>query len=153
MNNDPNRYSKQCPESKLSRVHSVPTLGPASVHTTPCRRPGLTVSQCTPCRVAHCALRVVSSCPHTCFRAYRSSLRCIVALPAAYRGASPSRVAPVSRYTQRPGLAHTLSAVSRALCVVSWRIPYELVARCAAPPSPVSRYTPLYRDSIQANGQ
>ena len=44
MNNIHEQCPKQCIESKLSRVHSAPTFGPACAHTAPCRRPGMAVS-------------------------------------------------------------------------------------------------------------
>ena len=61
MNSVPNSDSEQCTESKLSRVHSAPTLGPACTHTALCCRPSLAMSQAWPGRVvAHawpcCAL-------------------------------------------------------------------------------------------------
>ena len=94
MNSVPNSDSEQCTESKLSRVHNAPTLGPACahaaclagrvvVHQAPCRRPGPAMYQRTPDRVARCASNAVSPRPRVRCCAYRSSLRRIVALPPA----------------------------------------------------------------------
>ena len=52
MNSVLNSDLEQCTESKLSRVHSAPTLGPACTHTAPCPKPGPVVSQAWPSRVA-----------------------------------------------------------------------------------------------------
>ena len=59
MTNVSNSDSEQCTESKLSRVHSAPTLGPSCTRTASCRRPGLAVSQRAPV-VSHIVPHAVS---------------------------------------------------------------------------------------------
>ena len=77
MNSIPNSDSEQCTESKLSRVHSAPTLGPACAHTTralhrvaslaqSCHRPGLAISwPCVDTR-PRTLLRAISQAPRPC---------------------------------------------------------------------------------------
>ena len=50
MNSVPNSDSEQCTESKLSRVHNAPTLGPACAHT---RMHSAKAGRVALCRGAH----------------------------------------------------------------------------------------------------
>ena len=102
MNSVLNSYSKQCTESKLSQVHSAPTLGPACAHTTcalrrvaglarPCRRLGPAVSQAWPGRVAAHAqsCRVHRRCcaPYRKLLGRIACLQCVCSAPAPCRRA------------------------------------------------------------------
>ena len=94
-------------------MHSAPTLGPACARTTPCRRPGLAISQAWPGRIVGLAGPccrsgpIVSQAPPTVslrprarWRAVSQAVCCVPcrAPSGPYRGASLGRVALVSQY-------------------------------------------------------
>ena len=98
MNSYSNSDSKQCPKSKLSRVHSAPTLGPGCVHTAhwaghvvahqaSCRRPPPIVSWPSSrlCLRPHRAL-CRASCPCAPTRA---AVRHVTASSAVSRASRP----------------------------------------------------------------
>ena len=91
MNSDPNSDLKQCPKSKLSRVHSAPTHGPGCAHTAP-----------RPCAQLH----VVAPA-----RPYRGLIpgHIVVVSQEVHRPCSGRVVAHGSRVTR-----HLLRVVSRA---------------------------------------
>ena len=123
MNGVPNSDSEQCTESKLSRVHSAPILGPACTHTTPCRRlgpPGHVAGLALQCRSAH--ERASASCRRPCAICH-----------VAHRIVSQS-------------------AVLHALYAASWRFPWPCCTCLVIQPDDqaafLSRYNLLYRDTL-----
>ena len=93
MNSGPNSDSKQCPKSKLSQVHSVHKLDPGCAHCA--------VSQAWPGRVVGPTCRVTALARRVAGLVLRVMLSHRVPSrvpPAPYHGASPGRVAPISRY-------------------------------------------------------
>ena len=140
MNNVPNSDSEQCTESKLSRVHSAPTLGLACAHTVrvlrcvaglawPCHRPGLAVSQAWP--------PVVPLCPRGRWRAVQQAV-CWALCRASYCRAPSAPYRGTS-------------------CAVSWRLPRSCHACLAIQPNDqaafLSRYNLLYRDTLLISAQ
>ena len=110
MNSAPNSDSEQCTKSKLSRVHSAPTLGPACVHTAPrpCHRPGPIVSR---------VYEAITLCARTSWHV----LSCAVSRPSVmiqilYRDTSPL---PRVMSSRRASCHGTSCAVSQPCCVVS----------------------------------
>ena len=160
MNNVPNSDSEQCIESKLSRVHSAPTLGPACVHTACALR--RVVGLAWPCHNARPAvLRAVSPCALArCYAWYCWPPRPCRAL---YRNTTPCR-RPLPIRIQI--LYHDLSPATSALHVVSREMPpvsqpplsyhSSLLCRIAAlatlyrdtTVAPQPRYNVLYCDSL-----
>ena len=96
MNSVPNSDSEQCTESKLSRVHSAPTLSPAYALIAPCHKPGPAVSQAWPDRVAGAPYRVAAPMGalerHVAGRVLLTVLQASSAVSRAYRAC---RNAPV----------------------------------------------------------
>ena len=118
----PNSDSEQCTESKLSRVHSTPTLGPASAHTAraqhrvtgltrPCLRPGPVASQAWLGRVATHARSCGSTRPVMLQRTPSRVARC-----AMRRVAAP----PARAVTRRVAASLAVSCAQQA---VSWPCP------------------------------
>ena len=112
MNSD----SEQCTESKLSRVHSAPTLGPACAHTVCAlyRVAGLAWSCCRPGPAMSQAPLAALLRPHT--RRVAGRVLCtVLSLRASCR-------APPAPYHGAP-------------CAVSWHLPRPCRACLAIQPS------------------
>ena len=131
-------------------------LAPAAAHCNPCHE------RCRTCRSPQCHIVAyycaVSQPWICCIATQRSPLShdtmfCIATPPGqAMRARALSQASHAGWPYRRPyrGLIRPCRGLSlpyrgRVLCAPA--------ARCVAPPGPVSRYTPLYRDSTQANGQ
>ena len=122
MNTVPNSDSKKCPESKLSRVHSAPTLGLAYTRNAP--RP--TVSRRVVARtgvVLWSCLGRVTACGQPCCRCVAArTLPCRSSPQSRYKFVSQpsSLLRAVSRAHNAVSRAH--SAVSRAHSAASWAV-------------------------------
>ena len=99
MNNILNSDSEQCTESKLSPVHSAPTLDPAYAHTAPYRRPGPAVSQAPPAVLLR---------PRAHWRAVSQAV-CCVPCRAPYRRVGHRVARPLSRIMALPSAMPRLS--------------------------------------------
>ena len=136
MNSVPNSDSEQCTESKLSRVHSAPILGPAYAHTAPCRWPGCVAGLAWQCRKKTPG-RVAAHARAPCRRAPpRSAARRVALTAGRIMAVSPAMSQPVLRYNPaaKPPSCHdtpiriaTQSPSSQALA----RAPLALARRSA----------------------
>ena len=114
MNSVPNSDSEQCIESKLSRVHSAPTLGPACAHTALCGKPSMAMSQAWPGRVAglaqpcHRLGPAMSQRPLKRWRAV-SQVMCCASCRTLYRHARRHVARPLRRIVTPPPVVSRLS--------------------------------------------
>ena len=171
MNSVPNSDSEKCTDSKLSRVHSAPTLGLGCADTMHALRrvAGLARSCRTLCR-SQCRhtprARCCAPCPSlpgivgsTAGRVPGRIAACLAIQPSgqaalrsqyahSYRDTIPQQPGPcasAARLTSKPAISWHVLAVSWLCLAVSWLL-LPVHAR------PLSRYSAVYRDQVQ-NGQ
>ena len=136
MSSVPNSDSEQCTESKLSRVHSAPILGPAYAHTAPCRWPGRVAGLAWQCRSTRPAVSQRTPAHRVAAPPPRSAARRVALTAGRIMAVSLAMSQPVLRYNPaaKPPSCHdtpiriaTQSPSSQALA----RAPLALARRSA----------------------